>query len=293
MTHEDVPYFHETDTEIFLESLLYSSAETGFTASLLEKDYYCSLILDHFYRKENSLVFKGGTSLSKVYMDFYRLSEDLDFSISVSTRSTKSQRKSKIDPIKTSFGELPDSIPGIMILDELTGHNQSRQYIGTLQYDSVVMEKAEYIQLEIGLREPFILAVNHKHARTIGINPFTHLSLFPRFSVVVMNIAEAFAEKVRAALTRREPAIRDYYDIYLAVTTGKIDISDHRFLELIKTKLKVPGNGPIDVSLEKKEELSRQLNTQLKPVLRPEDFEKFYLDKVYGILENIAERIHS
>jgi predicted nucleotidyltransferase component of viral defense system len=50
--------------------LSYSEGVTGFTASLIEKDYYCSLILHHIFDRETSLVFKGGTCLSKVYADF-------------------------------------------------------------------------------------------------------------------------------------------------------------------------------------------------------------------------------
>ena len=45
-----------------------------------------------------------------------------------------------------------------------------------------------------------------------------------------MNIKEAFAEKVRAALTRRDPAIRDFYDLHLAMKSEKIDFFDPGFL---------------------------------------------------------------
>jgi len=72
------PYPHDTDADIFREALSYSEAVTGFTATLIEKDYYCSLILHHVFDRDTPLVFKGGICLSKVYADFYRLSEDLD-----------------------------------------------------------------------------------------------------------------------------------------------------------------------------------------------------------------------
>lgn len=58
------------DPNIFRESLPYSEGVTGFTASLIEKDYYCSLILHHIFDRETPLVFKGETCLSKVYVDF-------------------------------------------------------------------------------------------------------------------------------------------------------------------------------------------------------------------------------
>ena len=72
MDEASFPYPHNTDPDIFREALSYSEAVTGFTSTLIEKDYYCSLILQHFFGGDTPLVFKGGTCLSKVYADFYR-----------------------------------------------------------------------------------------------------------------------------------------------------------------------------------------------------------------------------
>lgn len=124
------PYPHDTDPDIFRESLSYSEGATGFTASLIEKDYYCSLILHHIFNQKIKLVFKGGTCLSKVYTDFYRLSEDLDLVIPVSVDTSRNQRRSEIKPIKGIFDKLPAAIPGIAVSKTLRGHNESRQYIG-------------------------------------------------------------------------------------------------------------------------------------------------------------------
>jgi len=120
-----VRYLHEMDIDIFRESFAYTAVETGFTVSLIEKDYYCSLVLDHFFNGKTELVFKDGTSFSKVHLDFYRLSEDLDFIISVSKKMTKSKRKNKINPVKSLINELATIIPGIVISSDLTG----RQYL--------------------------------------------------------------------------------------------------------------------------------------------------------------------
>ena len=40
--------------------------------------------------------------------------------------------------------------------------------------------------------------------------------------VSVLSFRETYAEKFRAAITRRDPAIRDYYDIDYAVRLGKL-----------------------------------------------------------------------
>ena len=56
---------------------------------------------------------------------------------------------------------------------------------------------------------------------------------------------------------------------------------------LIK-KLKVSGKPLIDLSSARKEKLKTQINTELKPVLRPVDFDSFDLDRAFGLVERIA-----
>jgi hypothetical protein len=84
-----------------------------------------------------------------------------------------------------------------------------------------------------------------------------------------MEMREVYSEKVRAALTRKEPAIRDLFDLFHAVRKMHLDLDDHDFLIMVREKLEIPGNTPVDISLAYKRELNRQLEGQLEPVLRP------------------------
>jgi predicted nucleotidyltransferase component of viral defense system len=287
------PYPHDKDPDIFLEALSYSEGVTGFTASLIEKDYYCSLILHHLFNRETQLIFKGGTCLSKVFADFYRLSEDLDLVIPVSVDIPRNKRHSKMDPIKEIFDELPAVVPGMSISRAFRGHNESRQYISYLEYPSALLDKKESIKIEIGIREPLLLPSFTGETRTIVVNPFNGRPLLPIFTVQAMDMNEAYAEKVRAALTRREPAIRDLFDLFHAVRKMKLDLDDHDFLILVKQKLDVPGNIPVDISIEYKRELIRQLEGQLRPVLRPADFSGFNMDEAFEMIAGIAETVSS
>jgi len=291
MNEVNFPYPHDADPDIFREALSYSEAVTGFTASLIEKDYYCSLILHHVFDRDTPLVFKGGTCLSKVYADFYRLSEDLDLVIPVAVDTPRNQRRSEMNPIKEIFDELPEAIPGIAVSQAFRGHNESRQYIGYLEYDSNVMDKHERIKIEIGIREPLLLPSLTGETRTIVVNPFSDRPLLPAFTVRAMGMKEAYAEKVRAALSRKEPAIRDLFDLFHAVRKMKLDLDDHDFLIMVKQKLNVPGNTPVDISLEYKRELNRQLESQLRPVLRPADFDSFNMNEAFELIGRIAEAV--
>jgi hypothetical protein len=65
---------HQRPNE-FRAALDFTSAETGFSARLIEKDYWCSLVLGALFASSiTALVFKGGTLLSKTYANFDRLS---------------------------------------------------------------------------------------------------------------------------------------------------------------------------------------------------------------------------
>ena len=69
---------HE-DRDRFGEALSFTEAELRFPARLVEKDYYCTVLLEYLAGKVTGLVFKGGTCLAKVHTHFFRLSEDLGF----------------------------------------------------------------------------------------------------------------------------------------------------------------------------------------------------------------------
>ena len=61
-----------------------AAANRGLSAIVLEKDFWVCWLLGVLFRSEfrESLVFKGGTSLSKVFRVIERFSEDIDLSVS-------------------------------------------------------------------------------------------------------------------------------------------------------------------------------------------------------------------
>ena len=72
---------HHEDAELFREAVRLTQTQTGFAARLIEKDYFCSMLLYYLTQAVGGLVFKGGTCLAKVHVGFYRLSEDLDYAV--------------------------------------------------------------------------------------------------------------------------------------------------------------------------------------------------------------------
>ncbi len=287
----DVRRFHD-DRPLFREAVLFTAREMDFGTTLVEKDYYCSLILSHLCNDATTaLVFKGGTCLSKVYADFYRLSEDLDFVISTKSDSARSVRSKAAKPLSHLVDSIPKVFPGMRIGEPLRGHNNSKQYIAFIEYASVVVEEVQHIKIEVGLREEVERPVGKGNLHTLLKDAFKKTAVVPAFDIPVMALDEAYAEKTRAALTRRQPAIRDFYDMFHAVKTLKFDVFEEQFLKLVAKKLKVPDNDPVDVSPQRKELLKVQMGVELRSVLRQKDYERFDLDESFEIVGSIAGKL--
>ena len=113
---------------------------------LIEKDYFCTLLLDHLSRAGGAeLVFKGGTCLTKIHSEFYRLSEDLDYTIPVAEDASRSERSSRVEPVKTALSRLNERVPIFRVIDALRGANNSMQYLAVVGYGSVLNQREETI----------------------------------------------------------------------------------------------------------------------------------------------------
>ena len=280
---------HE-DKDFFREAVLFTAGQTGLNANLIEKDYYCTVLLQYLYRQPDSpLIFRGGTCIGKVYADFYRLSEDLDFLIAMPPEASISVRRKRIAPLKDWVSQISEAVSVFTPPDAFTGHNSSRQYVAYVTYPSIFLsEEPSHIKIEVGLRETPLMPPLQMNARTLLLNPFTRKSLVTDIDVITLTMEEAIAEKLRAALTRLEPAIRDFFDIDYLVSQRKIDLTDQHLLQLVAKKLKIPENPPVDLSSARKDKLKTQINTELKPVLRSSDFESFNLERAFGLVAGVA-----
>lgn len=84
------PYLFELSESDRVDLFEAAAQETGWPAYVLEKDYYVSLVLRllfeelkplHQQETETPFLFKGGTTLSKVFNCIERMSEDIDLSL--------------------------------------------------------------------------------------------------------------------------------------------------------------------------------------------------------------------
>ena len=157
---EPPPIRTHQDPALFREAVNYTAAETGFPSRLIEKDYFCTVLLQHLAGAECGLVFKGGTCLAKVHAGFYRLSEDLDFVIATPVDASRAERSRRAAESKAAVAEIAERLPGIRVIAALTGANASTQYIGVIGYTSLLGRQEETIKIEVGLQRAAVDAHN-------------------------------------------------------------------------------------------------------------------------------------
>ncbi|NLK09722.1 MAG: nucleotidyl transferase AbiEii/AbiGii toxin family protein [Staphylococcus equorum] len=71
-------YLHIDNPDLLKDMILYTAEKSGINETIIEKDYYVTLVLKELVKLNSDVVFKGGTSLSKAYKVITRFSEDID-----------------------------------------------------------------------------------------------------------------------------------------------------------------------------------------------------------------------
>jgi len=275
---------HENKDE-FIKALGRVSKKKGFLFPLIEKDYYLTLILSRVYDLSENLVFKGGTCLNKVYYEYYRLSEDLDFSMILPQyEATRGQRRKCIQPVKEKIEKFIEQFG--MRLDDAgnPGRNESKQYVFYFVYQSALRNVEAKIKLEIGLRFNPFDTIKKRPVQHAFLHPFTGDPLFDGGQINCLSLNELIAEKLRAGAIRKIIAPRDFYDIDF-VLRNKFDLTNKEVITLFKKKLQEDDadtdlgkyRNNLGRSDEEIKDMNSRIETQLFDVLTPEERKNFDL----------------
>ncbi len=186
---------------------------------------------------------------------------------------------------------MPKHLLALQIVEPLGGANESTQYRAVVGYESLLDSHVEPIGIEVALREPTLTTPLQGASKTMLLNPINGRPLVDAFPVSCLSYQEAMAEKLRAALTRREVAIRDFFDVDYAVREGALDTRDRALLDLLRRKLQVPGTARVDVSPDRAGQLRRQLEAELRPVLREQDLAQFDLERAVELVDTVAREL--
>jgi len=282
----------------FVKTLERAAKKKGFLLPLLEKDYYLTLLLSQAHELAEDLVFKGGTCLNKIYYAYYRLSEDLDFSMKLPQyEATRGERRKCIQPVKDKIAKFVEQFDMKLVDAGNPGRNESKQYVYYFSYQSALRPAEGQIKFEIGLRFNPIDKIGKQQIHHTYTHPFTGEPLFDGGKVACLSLNEIVSEKLRAAALRETIAPRDFYDLDF-LFRNKFNLAEKEVINLFKKKIEEDG-GDSDlakyrVNMGRKsteiDDMRSRIEAELFDVLSPIERENFDLDKA---LERINKAMES
>ena len=283
----------------FVKTLERAAKKKGFLVPLLEKDYYLTLILSRVHEFTEDLVFKGGTCLNKIYYAYYRLSEDLDFSMKLPRyEATRRERRKCIQPVKDKISKFVEQFDMKIVDSGNPGRNESKQYVYYFSYQSALRPNEGQVKFEIGLRFNPIDLVEKRQVHHTYTHPFTGEPLFDGGKVACLSLNEIVSEKLRAAALRETIAPRDFYDLDFIIR-NKFNITDGEVVKLFKKKIEEDG-GDTDltkyyVNMGRKnveiEDMRFRIKAELFDVLSPVERDNFDLDKALERINKAMEGV--
>jgi predicted nucleotidyltransferase component of viral defense system len=225
------------------QDILDRSAEWGLRSDVVEKDYALGWLLAAIARHPETSrlwVFKGGTCLKKCFIETYRFSEDLDFSL------------------------LPDaaySAEGLLtILRELARNATEMSGIEFAEAEISVRERQDKqgrptFQGRVGYRGPLafpgwprLLLDLTRHEPVVGVvdrRPIFHPypdALPDGTEVSTYSLEELLAEKTRALWERTRP--RDAYDVVFLLDNHAADLDLDQAREFFALKCRAKDFEP-------------------------------------------------
>jgi predicted nucleotidyltransferase component of viral defense system len=219
------------NTQDFTELIRLTATHFGILPEFIEKDYWITLIINRLSQSShlNSVVFKGGTSLTKGYRMINRFSEDIDIAL-LDEKLTGNALKTKIRNIEkvitaslTEIEELGVTRKGSVYRKSLFQYpsNINSRLINNVQKRIIVEINSfanpyPFVQQKITSFIAEFLSVTNQSVsiQEYGLQQFSLNILDKRRTMLeklVSLIRFSFAENASRELAKR---IRHFYDLY-------------------------------------------------------------------------------
>jgi predicted nucleotidyltransferase component of viral defense system len=193
----------------------------------IEKDYILSWILQGISQHKKlseTIAFKGGTVLKKVYFKDYRFSEDLDFTLlndEISNHQIFDWFREVFEYVLEEANiplEIFDENEDAHLLEVQSGINFFIIYIGPLGGQG----NNKKVKIDISRNEKLVFEM---------INQFVLISYSDQepHQLLCYSLEEVLVEKLRSVMQRMQP--RDFYDIWylLEIHSMEIDFYTNEF----------------------------------------------------------------
>lgn len=193
--------------------------EYGVPVSTIERDYAQNWLLK--FLGSSFMALKGGTGIRKVYIENYRFSDDLDFTLlkSIEIGQLSDHIKNAIEPSKYESG--------INFYDKYEVKETATGSRFSIYFDMIRKSSGIPLSIKIDVTSPgkedILLPLKDRAI-------FHHYSDMLDASIMTYSLDEIVAEKTRALFERTRP--RDLYDVWYLIGL----ISEKAVIEIIPSK---------------------------------------------------------
>ena len=245
--------------------------EYSVPTSTIERDYAQNWLLKYLYHPD--IILKGGTGIKKAYLENYRFSDDLDFSLihPIKNKDLFNHMNEAVDKAKEEVG-INFQISSKFAKTE-TG------FRGKIYFNIIQNATGTPLSIKVDITN---------YDNEIILLPTEKKKVFHSYSdelnaeIEVYSLEEIFAEKIRALIQRTRA--RDLYDVGMLYDL----INKNKVLQILEEKFDFKG-VILDISslTKRKDDFSNawdaSLNHQLKVIA---DFEIFF-NKAIKIMSEI------
>ncbi len=218
-------------------------ADHPFNRFLLAKDYYITTLL-YLMKDIEGIYFKGGTALHKMFLNYARLSEDIDFTL---TR--------ELERVKQEVQEI---VHKSNLFERMTKDKDVQGFTRLIVHYKGFTGEEDVIFIDLNQRGKLLLP-SEKHE----IKHFYSENI-PAFNFPTVAQEEMIAETIVAAINRNKP--RDHYDIYMIIKHN-LPVN----IELVKRKCKEAGIVfDITKMFNQGQKLHKRWNEDMIPLLSEE-----------------------
>lgn len=237
-------YLHIDNPDLLKDMILYTAEKSGINETIIEKDYYVTLVLKELVKLNSDVVFKGGTSLSKAYKVITRFSEDIDITFENHIGHAK-RKKLKYNIMKnvSEYLQLPISNWKEIESDKNYNHYDF-EYVSISTSNDYNLRP--YIKLETALMSyafpteiKEITSVLYDALKKTDRELLVQYELMP-FQMKVQSIDRTFIDKIFALcdyylLKKSSRNSRHLYDIYKLRSNIEVDSDFYRLVKEVRT----------------------------------------------------------
>lgn len=266
--------------------------EWGLREDIIEKDYVIGWLLWGLGSDpdlKNTWAFKGGTALKKCYVETWRFSEDLDFTVlpggPTSPDDLEPIIKRVLEKVHDESGiDFSVALPKFKYFDKFNSTQGRAYYRGPRNAPSASRIKLDISGVEQVVRPTILRDISHGYSDVLPDPAQVSCCAFE----------EVFAEKIRAMGERGRP--RDLYDIVLLFRRRDLQSAPNVIKSVLEEKCR-SKNVPYPTlnsiqSAQSKAELTSEWKNMLGHQLQAlPPFEDFWneLPNIFNWLEGVAE----